>query len=104
MCLAVPGKIITITDKNPTTRRGRVRFGDVVKEINLSFVPKAEIGEYVLVHVGFALATIQEEEAQRVFDYLEEMDELAEMNESDDLLTSIATPRKPETTREPSVT
>jgi hydrogenase expression/formation protein HypC len=81
MCLAVPGRIIEITDKNPTTRRGRVQFGEVVKVINLSFVPRAEIGEYVLVHVGFALATIQEEEAQRVFGYLEEMDELAEMEE-----------------------
>jgi hydrogenase expression/formation protein HypC len=81
MCLAIPGKIISITDKNPTTRRGKVLFGDVTKEINLSFVPKAEIGEYVLVHVGFALAMIREEEAQRVFDYLEEMDELAEMTE-----------------------
>jgi hydrogenase expression/formation protein HypC len=85
MCLAVPGKIISITDREPTTRRGRVRFGDVVKEINLSFVPKAEIGEYVLVHVGFALTTIHEEEAQRVFDYLEEMDGLAEMNEIEEL-------------------
>ena len=85
MCLAVPGKIISITDSNKTTRRGKVQFGDVVKEINLSFVPEAELGEYVLVHVGFALATIQEEEAQRVFDYLDEMDELAEMEEMSEL-------------------
>jgi hydrogenase expression/formation protein HypC len=85
MCLAVPGRIIEITDRSPTTRRGRVQFGDVVKEINLSFVPDAEIGEYVLVHVGFALSTIREEEAQRVFSYLEEMDELAELEGLDGL-------------------
>ena len=83
MCLAVPGKIIAITDTHATTRRGNVSFGGITKEVNLSFVPEARIGDYVLVHVGFALTTIQEEEATRVLEYLSEMDGLAELKEGE---------------------
>jgi hydrogenase expression/formation protein HypC len=83
MCLAVPGKIIEITDTHATTRRGNVSFGGITKEVNLSFVPDAKTGDYVLVHVGFALTTIHEDEARRVLDYLEEMDGLAELKEGE---------------------
>ena len=57
-------------------RAGRVDFGGVVKEVNLDFVPEAQIGDYVLVHVGFALTVIDENEALQVFEALREMEEL----------------------------
>ena len=59
-------------------RAGRVDFGGVVKEVNLDFVPEAQIGDYVLVHVGFALTVIDENEARQVFEALREMEELLE--------------------------
>lgn len=77
MCLAVPGKIIEIRGDDPFTRMGTVDFGGVSKEINLSFVPDAGPGSYVLVHAGFALDTIDEDEAAKVFEYLRQIDELA---------------------------
>ena len=79
MCLAVPGKLLTITGDDPIFRTGRVSFGGIVKEVNLAYVPEVQVGEYVLVHVGFAISTIDEEEAQKVFKYLKEMDELDDL-------------------------
>jgi hydrogenase expression/formation protein HypC len=79
MCLAVPGKLIS-TNGEGLERTGRVSFGGVIKEVSLAYVPEAVIGEYVIVHVGFALSTVDEAEAQRVFDYLEELGELGELN------------------------
>jgi hydrogenase expression/formation protein HypC len=76
MCLAVPGKIVGIIDEDPVARRGSVEFGGILKEVNLSFVPEAVPGDYVLVHVGFALTKVDEAEAQRVFEYLERFDEM----------------------------
>ena len=81
MCLAVPGKLVSITGDDPTFRTGRVNFGGIVKDVNLAYVPEAEVGSYVLVHVGFALTIVDEEEATKVFTYLKEMDELAELTE-----------------------
>jgi hydrogenase expression/formation protein HypC len=81
MCLAIPGKITGITDEQPVTRRGTVDFGGITKEVNLAFVPEANPGDYVLVHVGFALSRIDEAEAARVFDYLREIDGLDELEE-----------------------
>jgi hydrogenase expression/formation protein HypC len=79
MCLAVPGKVVEIMDDGDIAfRRGRVDFGGIRKEINLAYVPEAEVGKYVLVHVGFAISVIDEAEAQRVFKYLEEMGGLQE--------------------------
>jgi hydrogenase expression/formation protein HypC len=60
---------------------GRVSFGGVVKEVNLAYVPQARVGDYVIVHVGFAISTLDEQEARRVFDYLQQIDELAELSE-----------------------
>jgi hydrogenase expression/formation protein HypC len=74
MCLAVPGQILEIQGDQPETRVGRVRFGGIMKEINLAFVPEAQPGDYVLVHVGFAITRIDEAEAVRVFAYLQEID------------------------------
>lgn len=81
MCLAVPGKIISIDATDPVMRTGKVNFGGIVKEINLAYVPEAEVGNYVIVHVGFAISIVDEEEANRVFEYLREMDELAELED-----------------------
>jgi hydrogenase expression/formation protein HypC len=80
MCLAVPGKILSVSGEDPMERAARVSFGGVVKEINLSCVPEAKVGDYVIVHVGLAISTLDETEANRVFDYLREMDELAELD------------------------
>lgn len=82
MCLAVPGKIISIEGDDPVFRRGRVNFGGIVKDVSLAYVPEAKIGEYVIVHVGFALSVVDEEEANKVFEYLREMGELEELREA----------------------
>ena len=80
MCLAVPGKIISMSGED-LARQARVDFGGVLKEVNLAYVPEAQIGEYVLVHVGFAISVVDEEEAAKVFGYLKEMGELGELGE-----------------------
>ncbi len=81
MCLAIPGKIESITGDDPLTRVGRVNFGGIVKEASLAYVPEAQVGDYVIVHVGFAISRLDEAEASQVFDYLRQMDELAELKE-----------------------
>ena len=81
MCLGIPGQVLSIVDENPLTRRGRVSFGGLVKEVNLAYVPDAEVGDYVIVHVGFGISKVDEAEAMRVFEYLREMDELGELDE-----------------------
>jgi hydrogenase expression/formation protein HypC len=81
MCLAIPGKIESISGDDPLKRMGRVNFGGILKETSLAFVPEAKIGDYVIVHVGFALSKLDEGEAQKVFDYLKQMDDLAELRE-----------------------
>ena len=78
MCLAIPGKIISIANSktDEVFRSGKVLFGGIVKDVNLSMVPQAMIGDYVLVHVGVAISKIDEEEAKKTFEYLREMGEL----------------------------
>ena len=83
MCLAVPGKIISIEGTDPVFRTGRVSFGGVLKRINLAYVPEARVGDHVLVHVGFAISIIDEEEAREVFEYLKQMNELADAEEAE---------------------
>jgi len=78
MCLAVPGRILSVSGNDPLTRVGRVDFGGIVKEINLAYVPEAAIGDHVLVHVGFAITVLDEVEAARVFEHLREIGELIE--------------------------
>ena len=74
MCLAVPGRIVTILEEeNLGLRRGRVNFGGILKEVRLDYIPEARVGDYVLVHVGFALTVVDEREAQRVFEALHEI-------------------------------
>ena len=85
MCLAIPGKILSIAGDDALLRTGRVSFGGIVKEVNLAYAPEAGVGDYVIVHVGFAISTLDEAEAHRVFDYLREMDELAELQSGSSL-------------------
>ncbi len=76
MCLAIPGKILEILKENdPLERTGKVSFGGILKEVNLAYTPEAKVGDYVIVHVGFAISVVDEEEAQKVFEYLEQMEE-----------------------------
>lgn len=82
MCLAIPGKILSIEGNDPILRCGKVSFGGIVKQINLAYVPEAKVGDYVLVHVGFAISAIDEEEANEVFECLKKMDELADEEET----------------------
>ena len=79
MCLAVPGRIESIVEGDPLLRAGKVNFGGVLKEVSLAYVPEAKVGDYVVVHVGFALSIVDEAEAQKVFEYLRQMNELADI-------------------------
>jgi hydrogenase expression/formation protein HypC len=81
MCLAVPGKLIDITGDDPVFRSGRVDFGGIIKQVSLACVPEAKVDDYVLVHVGMALSTVDEAEAREVFSYLKQMGELEELEE-----------------------
>ena len=81
MCLAIPGKIVSLEGDDPLLRSGRVDFAGVTKRVNLGCVPEARVGDYVLVHVGFAISTIDEQEAVQVFEYLRQMGDLAELEE-----------------------
>lgn len=73
MCLAVPGKILHITGEDPLLRVGKVSFAGVVKEVSLAYVPEAQIGQYAIVHVGFAISIIDESEAKKTLDYLQQI-------------------------------
>jgi hydrogenase expression/formation protein HypC len=73
MCLAVPGKIENITGDEPLTRTGKVSFGGIVRDVSLAYVPEAKVGDYVLVHVGFAISIVDEQEALQIFKDLEEL-------------------------------
>jgi len=74
MCLAIPGEIMSISGDDPMSRTARVSFGGIAREVNLAFVPEARVGDYVLVHAGFAISIIDESEARQVFDYLEQIE------------------------------
>ncbi len=80
MCLAIPGQITSIAGDD-LSRIGKVNFGGILKEVSLAYVPQAKIGDYVVVHVGFAISVVDESEANTVFEYLRKMDELAELKE-----------------------
>lgn len=82
MCLAVPGKIVSISGDEQLSRVGKIDFGGILKEASLAYVPEAKPGDYVIVHVGFALSLVDEDEAKRVFEYLRQMEELDELKEA----------------------
>lgn len=72
MCLAIPGKILDSQESGGGIL-GRVQFGGIVRQVRLDFVPEAVVGDYVMVHVGFAISAVDAEEAQRTYQLLEEM-------------------------------
>jgi hydrogenase expression/formation protein HypC len=78
MCLGVPGRVVDVVDE-AGVRMGRVDFGGVARAVCLAHVPDVIPGEYVLVHVGFALAKLDEDEARRVFELLAELGQLEEL-------------------------
>jgi hydrogenase expression/formation protein HypC len=82
MCLAVPGRVESMASDDAGMQMGRVSFGGIVKDVCLSYVPDVTVGDYVLVHIGFALQKIDQEEAAQVFRYLEEMDELGDLQDT----------------------
>lgn len=78
MCLAIPGKVVEAFDLGGM-RMAKVQFGGIIREACLEYVPDTKVGEYVLVHVGFAISKVDEEEAHRTYRILEEMDQLSEL-------------------------
>jgi hydrogenase expression/formation protein HypC len=78
MCLGIPGKVVE-TYREHDVLMGKVDFGGVLKRVCLEHVPEVHLGEYVIVHVGFALNTIDEAEAKKVFEFLEGMNQLDEL-------------------------
>ena len=83
MCLGVPGRVTAIRDDNSELRMGSVDFGGVSKEVCLAYVPDAKVGDYVVVHVGFAISIVDEKEAARVFDYLKQISEMESSSKRD---------------------
>ena len=79
MCLAIPGRILSVSGDEPLRRMGRVSFGGIVKEVSLAYVPDAGVDDYVIVHAGFAISQLDEREALEVFEYLKEIQELGEL-------------------------
>jgi hydrogenase expression/formation protein HypC len=81
MCLAIPGKLISTEESlDEIFRTGKVSFEGIVKEVNLSMVPEANVGDYVLVHVGMAISVVDEEEAKLTFQYIREAGELSDLD------------------------
>ena len=80
MCLGVPGQVVSITENPLGMTMGKVSFSGITKEVCMAYVPEVEVGDYVVVHVGFAIAIVDEEEAQRTLEYLREMDDLGELD------------------------
>lgn len=79
MCLGVPGRIVKLEPNAIGMTMGTVSFGGITKQVCLAYVPEAAVGDYVVVHVGFAISKISEEEARTVFDTLKQMGELGEL-------------------------
>ena len=81
MCLSIPGKLIKITSEvDETFRLGKVSFDGVIKDVSLALVPEAKVNDYVLVHVGAAISVVNEEEAKKTFELLQQLDELNDLN------------------------
>jgi len=84
MCLAIPGKVVEFHE-NEGIRMSKVDFGGITREACLEYLPEVELGDYVLVHVGFAISKVDAEEAARTYKYLEEMDQLGEVTSGDEI-------------------
>ena len=73
---------MSVSGDEPLERMGKIDFGGVLKDASLAYVPEANVGDYVIVHVGFALSRVDEDEAQKIFEYLREMESLDELKEA----------------------
>ena len=84
MCLGIPGKLIEIAvpEQDGGLPMGKVQFGGITKDICLAYLPEAAVGDYVLVHVGFAISKIDAEEAAEIFSYIEQIGELSEIGDA----------------------
>jgi hydrogenase expression/formation protein HypC len=85
MCLGIPGKVVEIHERDALLM-GKVEFGGILKEVCLAYVPEVQVGQYVLVHVGFAISCIDEEEAAEIFSYIEQIGELSELEDEPEAL------------------
>ncbi len=83
MCLGIPGKVLEIVEPEQAgaMRMGKVEFGGITKDICLAYLPDVIVGEYVLVHVGFAISKVDEEEAAEIFSYIEQIGELSDLGD-----------------------
>ena len=82
MCLSIPGKLIAITKElDEIFRVGRVSFDGVVKDVSLTLVPEAKVGDYIMVHVGAAISIVDEDEAKKTFDLLKQLGELHDLDD-----------------------
>ncbi|MFI5180961.1 MAG: HypC/HybG/HupF family hydrogenase formation chaperone [Thermoanaerobaculia bacterium] len=84
MCLGVPGQVVRVDKNDLGMTMGVVKFGGISKEVCLMYTPEAEIGDWVLVHVGFAISKLDEEQAKEVFATLQEMGDLADLTDVPD--------------------
>lgn len=86
MCLSIPGKLIAITKElDEIFRVGKVSFDGIIKEVSLTLVPEAKIGDYVMVHVGAAISLVDEDEAKKTFDLLKQLGELHDLDNTDNI-------------------
>ena len=81
MCLGIPGEIVSIEEDDQQMRKAKVRFGGITRDAYLDLVPDAAVGDYVVVHVGFAISRIDETEAQEIFNYLDEIGDTVQEDE-----------------------
>ena len=82
MCLGVPGQVVRVERNDLGMTMGVVKFGGISKEVCLMYTPEADVGDWVLVHVGFAISRLDEEQAMEVFRTLQEMGDLADLDPS----------------------
>ena len=87
MCLAIPGKIIAFHERDGI-KMGKIDYGGIQRDACLEYLGGASLGDYVLVHVGFAISKVDEEEAARTYKYLAEMDQLTEIETPEPLISS----------------
>lgn len=80
MCLGVPGQVVAIEPNPSGLAMGKVNFAGVIKQVCLAYVPEVQVGDYVVVHVGFAISKVDQQEAATVFEYLREMGDLRELD------------------------
>ncbi len=85
MCLAVPGQIISLQGDTPLSKTGKVNFSGVIRDVNLSYLPDAQAGDYVIVHVGFALSKVDREEAEKTIADIAEIEKLGKEKQEEEL-------------------